>query len=659
MPALAAPTGLLQIPAPTASTVALSLAPLSARDTFDPANWRRESMTASTSAAGHFEIDLDTLHLPDGAYEYEFLLDAAPGTPSRRVPDPYAEELTRFGGYRGVFHIAAGKRVRRSFSWADEFPPGVSLPNNNALVIYEMPLRWMTAAPDDDDYRQIDLGTFDSALFERLDDLADLGINAIEFLPIQDSPDTLNWGYGTRFFFAPDIDMGSPVDLKFFIKQCHRRGIRVILDVVMNHSAAKCPLLSLAEDWFYLPPGSTEEGDRPDWGGRTFRYVRPAPDGHHPAREFHYRMAEFWVREYHLDGFRLDEFKGINNWEFVQTFRERAWSTQQAHFPGRPFVVIAEDSWRRAEVTQDLPANPNGRQVTDAIWNFAYRDEIRRLLRAGITTQFGQPSRTERVRWLIAGTGMWDEFSHSPKRGFTDLAQAVNYVTSHDVEKDGEQRFLNDAFAQILRYLGLGDGSDANVRDCVDYLEQKDDAIRRAHADALDRVRSAFTLLMTSVGIPMFLAGEEFGDIHDLDHGNYRLKMSDPVDWRRRNRPGHQALWEGVRDLIRMRTSLAALQRDEIDFFHLHPNLDSNIGPWVFAYARTGGRPLGDRNQVVVVVNASGQKFPEYWLDWPWGETDRIRECAAPQGSDRPQFPSNVHRAALSLAPLQVRVFLT
>src|SRR5581483_5510594 len=119
-------------------------------------------------------------------------------------------------------------------------------------------------------YRQIDLGTFDSALFERLDGLTELGINAIEFLPIQDSPDTLNWGYGTRFFFAPDFDMGTPVDLKFFIKQCHRRGIRVFLDVVMNHAAKKCPLLALAEDWFFLPdtpPNQiTEEGWRDAYG---------------------------------------------------------------------------------------------------------------------------------------------------------------------------------------------------------------------------------------------------------------------------------------------------------------------------------------------------------------------------------------------------------
>lgn len=265
----------------------------------------------------------------------------------------------------------------------DELPAGRTLPNNNEIVIYEMPLRWMaSAAPDY--IRQIGLGDFDHVIFERLDELTELGINAIELLPVQDSPDTLSWGYGTRFFFAPDFDMGTPVDMKFFVKRCHQRGIRVILDVVMNH-ASDCPLAALADDWFFLQSGD-EEGERPSWGGRIFRHRREAPDGTYPAREFHYRMAEFWVREYHIDGFRIDEFKGIDHWEFVQTFRERAWAAHQQLFSNRPFLVIAEDSWRRAAAAQDRSTNPNGRKVVDAIWTFAFRDDARRLLRNPLHT---------------------------------------------------------------------------------------------------------------------------------------------------------------------------------------------------------------------------------------------------------------------------------
>ena len=102
------------------------------------------------------------------------------------------------------------------------------------------------------------LGTFEKVVFAHLDKLKALGINAIELLPVQDSPDTLNWGYGTRFFFAPDLDMGPPLDLRFFVKHCHRRGIRVIFDVVMNH-ARNCPLQYLDEARFFL---SAEDEER-------------------------------------------------------------------------------------------------------------------------------------------------------------------------------------------------------------------------------------------------------------------------------------------------------------------------------------------------------------------------------------------------------------
>ncbi len=648
--------GPLRVPAPAAQQVEVRFAPLADRDRFDPGRWRREALRPSFDHAGHYEIDVDALGLADGAYEYEFLLDGRAGHP---VPDPFAEEITRFGGYRSVFRVADGRRVRAPFAWDDELPDGRRLPDNNQIVLYEMPLRWMDTGADDAGFRQVDLGTFEAVLFQRLDDLARLGVNAIELLPIQDSPDTLNWGYGTRFFFAPDFDMGPPLDLKLLVKHCHRRGMRVFLDVVMNHSAAKCPLLDLADDWFYLPRGSTEEGPRDEYGGRLFRYVAERGGGH-PAREFHYRMAEFWVREYRVDGFRLDEFKGINHWEFVQTFRERAWAAHRAVFPDRPFLVVAEDSWRRAAITQDDPGNPNGRQVVDAMWNFAFRDDARRLLRDGVATRWGEPSRRDRVRALVTGRAMWDEYGRQMRRGFGDLAQAVNYVTSHDVEKPGEQRFLNEVLGRLLRERGLGDGSVGQVLAVVDGNADDPDGKRaEAHRDALEGVRSAFALLLTAVGVPMFLAGEEFGDVHDLEHGDWRLKMSDPVDWSRRGRPGHQVLWDRVRELIALRTGHAALQRNEVEFFYFHPSMDDDGGVRVFAYCRTGGLPLGRRGQVVVVANAGPHRFAEFALPWPWAETDQTREHGTPAQTGPARFLPHEGRAVFPLDPFQVRVFST
>ena len=339
---------LIRIPVLGANAVSMRYSRLPRVGDFDPITWNRAPLALVPNPPQNgewWEINLFALGLTDGVYEYDFLVER-PGQPPMFASDPYAEEITRFGGYRGIFRIGDdGHPFRLPFNWEGEFAPGANLANNNQIIIYELPMRWVDSS-DEAIQRQVGLGTFDKAIFERLSYMAALGINAIELLPIQDSPDTLNWGYGTRFFFVPDFDMGEPMDLRLFIKRCHQQGIRVILDVVMNHSK-ECPLETLAFDMFYLQSGTEEPGPngepRDGWGGRLFRY-RTERYGAFHARNFHYDMAAFWINEYHIDGFRIDEFKGIDNWDFIREFRVHARQTHQATFRGRPFLVIAEDS---------------------------------------------------------------------------------------------------------------------------------------------------------------------------------------------------------------------------------------------------------------------------------------------------------------------------
>jgi 1,4-alpha-glucan branching enzyme len=627
----------LRIPVPAAQSVQLRLSPLPRVDDFNPNGWRHVPL--SNPGSGWWEIDVSGLGLSDGRYEYEFVVQF-PGQSSRTVPDPYAEQITRLSGYRAVLDIQGGQRVRLPFSWENELPSG-GLPNNNEIVIYELPMRWVDAG-EEGYARQVGLGTFDKARFQHLEDhFRPLGINCIELLPVQDSPDTLNWGYGTRFFFAPDIDMGEPFDLKLFVKGCHQAGIRVIMDLVMNH-ARGCPLWDLASEWFFLKDGSEERDQRndwrPDWGGKIFRY-REQRGGDFLARKFHFGVAEYLIREYHVDGFRLDEFKGIDNYDFVRDFTDHAHQVHGELVPARPFTVIAEDSWRRANITR---SGSHGRRVVNSMWDFNFRDDVRRLVSNTLWTTLGEPSRSDRVRMMLsAGNEDVVRPDERDRRYFVDMADRVTYCTSHDIGGDEEQRLMPFYLARLGSRRGVGDNEPGLT------------------SVAFEQVFSTFALTLTAAGIPMFLAGEEFADLHDIDRRNWQYKMSDPVDWARASLPGNREVLERIRKLIALRTSHKALHWNEVAFFGIgdrgfHPTFDENDGERLFAYCRTGGQPLGRQGQVIVVANCRDRDYPEVWLDWPWGFQSSLAEHGG-RGQSYPEVAGL--RARLALGPYQVRVF--
>jgi 1,4-alpha-glucan branching enzyme len=408
------------------------------------------------------------------------------------------------------------------------------------------------------------------------------------------------------------------------------------MDLVMNH-ARGCPLRDLAFDWFFLRDGSEEpdpRGDpRPHWGGDIFRY-RTEYAGAFYARDLHYDVANFLITEYHIDGFRLDEFKGIDSYEFIQTFTDRAHGVHQGLYQGsRPFLVVAEDSWRRTSITTDQ--GYNGRRVVDAMWDFSFRDDVRRLVSDSIATRFGEPSRRDRVRRLVAVEGT----------DFRDMANRVTYCTSHDVQADEEQRLLPYFLDRLVIEARRG-------RNEPGWFET-----------AREMVHSAFALTLTAAGIPMFLGGEEFGDLHDIDRRNWQFKMSDPVDWERSEFPGHARLLRRIRELVRTRTTHAALHRNEVVFFGFsggtahqgfHPTFDENEGERLFAYCRTAGKPLGSDGQVIVVANCSRREYPNVDVDWPWGFRSSLNE---PGGEDQNMPFVTGYRARLALRPYQVRVF--
>ena len=200
---------------------------------------------------------------------YQFSVDRNPGRPDPR-------SLFQPHGVHGPSQVVD----RDAYQWTDQQWQGVA---KQDLVIYELHLGSFTAA-----------GTYEGAI-GRLDELVELGITAIELLPLAQSPGKWNWGYDGVNYFAARNTFGSTDDLKRFVDQCHARGLAVINDVVYNHVGPEGNYLSAI-----APYGSSKHGT--PWGD-ALNFDGPHRE---QVRQFVIDNILFWIDEYHFDGLRLD-----------------------------------------------------------------------------------------------------------------------------------------------------------------------------------------------------------------------------------------------------------------------------------------------------------------------------------------------------------------
>lgn len=467
-------------------------------------------------------------------------------------------------------------------------------PENSRLVIYELPTRWTSEGTDGSGMILGD-GTFRdaTALIEEQQSapsfpqlavtrsgysyLVDLGINALELLPPEDSDDTSDWGYGTANYFAADFDLGRPdsqnaptasTDLVNLIKVCHQRGIRFFLDVVMAFSRANSykdiNFLDFYIQWKPKgdPTRDPEQGDRDGFGGDLFKYNYWL-EGYHPingeksqlvpSREYMKIHMAHWIDYYRIDGLRLDSVNNIGNYDFIQEFKDLArklWADRGG--TNDKFLVVGEEL--------SVPLSLIYQNRLDGLWNERFKQIVRQVILGKSSSD--EPSFEWSVRKLIDCRLL----------GFQDGTQAINYLTSHDVGGYGNERFYN-------------------------YL------VSNGVYDTEKRIKLAFVCLLTAVGIPMILAGDEFADRHDLDfYQNDRYKQVDPVnynrlqtdDWRKR-------IFDYVKHLVKFRTTSDALASNDTDFIHA----DFNEGKRVIVWKRGYGEKI-----VVVVANFSDYGTP-------------------------------------------------
>ncbi|HYN88150.1 MAG TPA: alpha-amylase family glycosyl hydrolase [Ardenticatenaceae bacterium] len=573
-----------------------------------------------------WEISATACNLIDGAvYHYWFeVADSNPyKSPQRRIrctdptawtvdwrlvasrlPDPYSADDQ---DPAGVIKYQNGELVPcdpggETPDWNNDAAMDRLAPNMR-LVIYELPTRWARSGPEG---TEIAAGTFRDvlALIERDEEptnftgvaaleagqahLAELGVNALELLPPADSWVDREWGYATSNYFAADYNLGFPEgnasptatrDLVELVKGCHNKGMRFFADVVMAF-ATRYPYQNInfldfnvqanASDpeAFTVDANGTRK-ERNGFGGDLFKYnywvqgydpVSGTTGLLVPARQLMQTFLARWMVDFRIDGIRVDSVENIGNWDFVQQFTNSArqlWQTRWGE-QGLP----AADADARFLVAGEELAVPTAlvhQGRLDALWN----ETFKRMIRAVILGQSDDPQSS--FEWTVR------KMIDCRLLGFSDGAQAVNYITSHDVGG-----FRNERLYIFLKNNGIGE------------TEQ--------------RIKLAFVCLLTAVGTPMILAGEEFADEHDLPTTDFD-KQGDPVNYSRREDPWRKRLCAYVARLVRLRTSNEALAVNDTAFLHF----DFDEGKRVAVWRR--GRPDSDR-LVVVVANFSNWGTP-------------------------------------------------
>lgn len=238
------------------------------------------------------------------------------------------------------------------FPWADDGWKGISL---DAYVIYELHVGTFTRE-----------GTFEAAI-PRLDYLAELGVTAVELLPVAQFPGKRNWGYDGVYPFAPQNSYGGPNGLKRLIDACHRKGLAVVLDVVYNHLGPEGNYLGCF-GYYFTDRYRTRWGDAVNFDG-------PYSD---EVRAFFISNALYWINEFHLDALRIDAIHGIFDFSARHFLRQL---TEAVHCHreglGRKIYVIAESDLNDARTVNPPEIGGYGMDVQ---WNDDFHHALHALL---------------------------------------------------------------------------------------------------------------------------------------------------------------------------------------------------------------------------------------------------------------------------------------
>ncbi len=390
-------------------------------------------------------FELTTLKAGAGT-QYRFQIDGG-----MRIPDPASRFQPR--DVNGASEVVDP----RIFDWQDQDWCG--RPWEEA-VIYELHVGTFT--PE---------GTF-RGVEQKLDYLRDLGVTAIELMPLADFPGRRNWGYDGVLPYAPDGSYGRPEDLKRLIQSAHAKGLMIFLDVVYNHFGPEGNYLHAYAPQFFTKRHHTPWGDAINFDGPESREVR----------NFFLWNAMYWLEEYHFDGLRLDAVHAIVDdskpdflTEFAETIRHRFGEKRHIH------LILENDS----NSARYLQRDPKGRVH---LYNAQWDDDLHHAMHVLLTGE---------------SDGYYSDY----------ISQPMKYLC----------RCLTEGFAYQGEYSGFhranrGEPSAGLPPSAfVSFLQNHDQVGNRAFGERIgqlaspEAVKAAMEILLLAPSTPMLFMGEEFG----------------------------------------------------------------------------------------------------------------------------------------------------
>ena len=345
-----------------------------------------------------------------------------------------------------------------AYDWRDGDWPG--RPWEEA-VIYELHVGSFT--PD---------GTCDGVR-RKLDHLADLGVTAIELMPVADFPGTRSWGYDGVSMFAPDSSYGRPEDLKRLIDEAHARGLMVLLDVVYNHFGPEGNYLHAYAREFFTDRHTTPWGAAINLDGPGSEWVR----------RFFVHNALYWLEEYHFDGLRLDAVHALADDSTTHLLDELAESVRGGLPADREVHLVLENDDNLARF---LPRDEGGRpRRYTAQWN----DDYHHACHVALTGE---------------SAGYYGDYADAPvMRLARCLAEGFDYQGETSPHRDGARRGESSVHLPPTAF--------------VNFLQNHDQTGNRAFGERLAALvepaplKAATALLLLAPAPPLLFMGEEWG----------------------------------------------------------------------------------------------------------------------------------------------------